>query len=559
MRTPSWSRLRAYRTLAEFWSRRNVPRSIGSKRSSVSSANSSASCSASKVLDGRGGYLVPELRIFAGMVLAIAGASCAVNAKAADITPIQAPPAPAATAPEHCADAWSFIATHCQLTWQGIAVYGTIDAGVGWQSHGAPFDPRSAVGASYLIQKQNRSPLGSLAPNGLSNSTIGIKGTEPIGGNFSVLFALDAGFDPYSLRLSNGPGSIAANAGTPQNRQTAYSDSSRAGQWFNGLGYVGLSSPTYGTLTVFRQNSLTLDAVFDYDPFGASYAFSPIGFQGITCGGGNTENCRHSTALKYRLNADGFRLAALWQFGGYAQNNASNGAYQFQAGADIPTWRNDVLSVDAIYSYVRDSVSLALAPGSNTASGVPISPFSPQALTATISNNSAAMLVAKYKTGPLKLYAGYEHIRYAKPTDPETSFTDIASKFLCQHCEVFDNTNINNAAFGVNGLGNKTLQVIWFGNKYAVAEDLDVIAAYYHYIQNSYFGTLAGGPAPCSGREHPQCAGTFDAISAAIDWRFAAKWDLYFGVMFSQVSGGLASGFFQRNNIDPTVGLRFRF
>ena len=220
---------------------------------------------------------------------------------------------------------------------------------------------------------------------------------------------LDAGFDPYSLRLSNGPGSIAANAGTPQNRQTAYSDSSRAGQWFNGQGYVGVSSPTYGTLTVFRQNSLTLDAVFDYDPFGASYAFSPIGFQGITCGGGNTENCRYSTALKYRVKAGDFRSAALWQFGGYAQNNASNGAYQFQAGADISTWNNDVLSVDAIYSHVRDSVSLALAPGSNAASGVPVSPFSPQALTATISDNSAVMLVSKYTTRPLKLYAGRTH------------------------------------------------------------------------------------------------------------------------------------------------------
>jgi len=135
----------------------------------------------------------------------------------------------------------------------------------------------------------------------LTNSFIGIKGTEPIGGNVSVVFALDAGFDPYSLRFSNGPGSIAANAGIPQNLATAYSDSSRAGQWFNGQGYVGLSSPTYGALTVFRQNSLTLDAVFDYDPFGASYGFSPIGFQGITCGGGNTENCRNSTSLKYRL------------------------------------------------------------------------------------------------------------------------------------------------------------------------------------------------------------------------------------------------------------------
>jgi predicted porin len=179
----------------------------------------------------------------------------------------------------------------------------------------------------------NRSSRWTLAPNALSTSTIGIKGTEPIGGNISLIFAVDAGFDPYSFRLSNGPGSLAANAGVPLNQQTADRDSSRAGQWYNGEGYVGVNSPTYGTLTVFRQNVLTLDAVYDYDPLSGSYAFSPI--KGVSCGGGNTENCRHSTSLKYRIGLGHFRAAALWQFGGYAQNNASNGAYQFQIGADI--------------------------------------------------------------------------------------------------------------------------------------------------------------------------------------------------------------------------------
>jgi hypothetical protein len=154
-----------------------------------------------------------QLRIFTGIVLVVAGASWTADAWAADSQPPKAAPAAAASTPTPCTDAWSFVATDCTLTWHGITVYGTVDAGFGWQSHGAPWDSRSAVGASYLIQKQNRGPRCSLAPNGLSNSTIGIKGTEPIGGNFSFVFALDAGFDPYSLRFSDGPGSIAANAG----------------------------------------------------------------------------------------------------------------------------------------------------------------------------------------------------------------------------------------------------------------------------------------------------------------------------------------------------------
>ena len=489
-------------------------------------------------------------------MLAAAGASCGLDARAADIIPATTS-ATAASAPKSCTSLWDFIATNCELTWQGITIYGTIDVGGGWQSHGAPFDPQSAGGASYRIRRMNRSPLWGLAPNALSQSTIGIKGTEPIGGNFSFAFAVDAGFDPYSFRLSNGPGSAAANTGVPLNQQTAWADSSRAGQWYNGQGYLGVSSPTFGTLTVFRQNSLTYDGVVDYDPMGSSRAFSPI--QGMTGGVGNTEDTRYSTSLKYRVNVGQYRVVALWQFGGYAQNNAANGAYQFQAGADIPTSGEGVLSVDAIYSYVKDAVSTSLGPGSNDANGVPIPPFLPQTLTVRISDNSSVMLLAKYAIGPLKLYGGYERVRFAAPSDPQTAFTNIAGTFLCEGCAAINNTDINNTAFGVDGRGNRIRQILWTGAKYAVTDKLDVIAAYYHYSQNSYFGTATGGPAPCSGSEHSQCAGTFNAISGVIDWLFAPKWDLYLGIMSTQVNGGLANGYLQRNNIATTAGLRFRF
>ena len=493
----------------------------------------------------RQGAAMTKLGIFAATILAATGA--ASGAWAAD-----------ASAPKTCSGVWDFIGTDCQLTWYGITLYGVIDAGYGYQTHAAPLDPRSPPGASYLVQKTNRGPRWDLAPNGLQNSYIGIKGTEPIGWNTSVVFALDAGFDPYSLKLSSGPGSAAHNAGIPQNQQTAWADSSRAGQWYNGNGYVGISSPSYGTLTVFRQNSLTYDGVLEYDPMGGSYAFSPIGWQGITCGGGNTENCRHTTSLKYRLTVGQARVAAIWQFGGYGQNNASNGAYQVGVGGDIPNLANGVLSVDAIYSYVRDSVGLADAPGTTDVNGTPIPPFLPQALTATISDNRAVMLLARYTNGPLKLYAGYEQIKYSAPSDPQTAFTDIAGDFVCLGCIAFNNTNINNTAFGANGLADRIMQIAWTGVKYAVTNQLDVIAAYYHYNQNSFFGTAAGA-APCSGAEHSQCAGTLNAISGVIDWRFAPKWDVYLGVMRSQFNGGLANAFFENNNVATTAGLRFRY
>ena len=102
-----------------------------------------------------------KLSICAAFLLAAVGGSCTVDAWAADDMPTRAPSAttPSAVAPHTCNDPVDFFTTNCPLTWYGITLYGIVDTGVGWQSHGAPFDPKSAVGSSYLIQKQNRGSL----------------------------------------------------------------------------------------------------------------------------------------------------------------------------------------------------------------------------------------------------------------------------------------------------------------------------------------------------------------------------------------------------------------
>jgi|HubBroStandDraft_3_1064219.scaffolds.fasta_scaffold24931_2 predicted porin len=502
--------------------------------------------------------------ISALLIAAPLGAATAAD-MATKAPPPAAAPAPP-TPPVPCGSLWDFVTTACPLTWYGITVYGTVDVGGGWQSHGTPFGRAAVPGQEYLIQKNSNRSLWGLAPNAMSNSNIGIKGTEQIAPGWSFVFDLEAGFDPYSLNFSNGPGSVAQNAGVPLISQDANADSSRAGQWYNSVGYLGVSSPTYGTLTVFRQNALTLDGVLAYDPMGGSYAFSPIGWQGTTCGVGDTEDCRFSTAAKYRVNVGMFRAAALWQFGGYGQNNAADGAYQAQLGADIHNVANGTLSVDAIYSYVRDAVAVSLTGNPTNADGMPIAPFTPQFLTATISNDTSVMALAKYSHGPLNLYGGYEWIQYAPPSDPQTMFTDIAGDtitgLVASSASPNGMTAINNIAYTAGCAAatvchDKILQVAWAGAKYAVTDKLDVIGGYYHYSQNNFFAT--GPNVGCASSAHSQCSGTFDAVSTVIDWRFAPKWDTYIGVMFSQVNGGLANGYLQRNNVDPTAGLRFRF
>ena len=92
--------------------------------------------------------------------------------------------------------------------------------------------------------------------------------------------------------------------------------------------------------------------------------------------------------------------------------------------------------------------------------------------------------------------------------------------------------------------------------KYAITKNLDVVGAYYHYTQPQFAAT---GANVCTTGAQSGCFGTMDAYSAMIDWRFLPKWDTYFGFMFSQVNGGMATGYQVRNNFDPTVGVRFRF
>lgn len=485
--------------------------------------------------------------VFAAVVFGYAADGALAHADDSIVT--KAPPAAAATqtatsnTPASCDSFSDFITTNCTLTWNGITVYGVIDTGVSWQDHTAPLNAFSSSGVNYLIQKNSNRSLWLPAPNGMSQSNIGIKGSEPLGSGWSAIFDLEAGFDPYSLELVNGPYSVTQNAGVPLTSQNSYGDSSRAGQMYNALGYLGISSPNYGTLTIFRQNTLTLDGIAAYDPMAGSYAFSAIGYSGTTCGVGDTEDCRFSTSVKYRVNIGQFRFAALWQFGGYDLGNASTGAYQLEAGGDITGLANGTLSLDAIGSYVRDAVSLGLS-GNPTINGTPIPPFLPQTLTATISDDSSVMLLGRYTNGSIKLYAGFEWIQYAPPSGTLGPFTDIAGGFV---------TAVNTSAFDFH---DKILQVSWAGVSYSVTKDVNVIGAYYRYDQNSYGGGASSG---CSTAAFATCSGTFDTVSAAVDWKFAAKYDAYAGLMYSQVNYGLANGYFRRNNIDPTVGVRFRF
>ncbi len=238
--------------------------STRSPRSSTTATNRQPDAYAGGTNDFRPGTS-GGLALSPGGSTAGAGAPTVQESRTAGVAPSSAaiggtPPIPSANA----------------LTYKGITLYGGLDIGVAYQSHGTPLSGTYGAGLEYLISKNSNRSLVSLAPNGLSYSNIGLKGVEPLLPGLDAVFNVQTTFNPISGQLSNGLGSIVQNNGVPLNRQTTFGDSSRDGQAFNSIVYAGLSSPRLGTLTFGRQNAFTLDGVIAYDPLFAGSAFSVV-------------------------------------------------------------------------------------------------------------------------------------------------------------------------------------------------------------------------------------------------------------------------------------------
>src|SRR3984957_131077 len=192
---------------------------------------------------------------------------------------------------------------------KGICLYGNIDMGVTYQNHGAPLSPLAVGPLDYVVSKNSNGSYFGVGPNQLSTSFIGLRGKQEIADGLYGVFNLQTQFDPASGQTSNGIGAIQANNGLSLAQQTGFSDSSKAGQMFNGAAYAGLSSPIYGTLTYGRQNALSSDLVTNYDAISGSNAWSVLTYQGASGGGGDTEKRIYDNSFEYRVDVGPVRFA----------------------------------------------------------------------------------------------------------------------------------------------------------------------------------------------------------------------------------------------------------
>jgi predicted porin len=437
--------------------------------------------------------------------------------------------------------------TDNSLTWHGVTLYGIIDIGLQYDSHSAPFSDYYPAGSADIVQKNSNNSVLGVTPSNLSQSRIGLQGKEALIGDWSGVFKLETFFNPQAGTLSDGLKSLVQNNGKALTAQNVNIDSSVAGQPFQ-QAFAGISSPTLGTLTFGRQNTVFADGVAKYDPQAVSQAFSVIGLSGTPAGAGATQDRRLDDSLKYMATFDAFHLGLQYKFANAsAQSYGAGGgsgeaytAFQAQLGGEFAG-----ASVDAYYVKTRDAVSASALNAADFALLPTLGYSASNSVAATVSDNTTYGIMGLYNFGAPTIYAGYEHINYADPSIAlPAGFNDIGGYVLAF---------VNNTAYAK---GDKVLEVYWAGVKYAVNENFNLIGAYYGYRQNSY---ASGANAGCSSNVSSACSGNLDAFSLSAIWHLTKRFDTYAGLMYSKVSDGLANGYLQTSNINPTVGVRFSF
>ena len=468
--------------------------------------------------------------------------------------------------------------TDCSLSWHGITVYGAYDVGLGWVSHGLPENAYNYEGES-LVNRNARGSRFVIAPNNLQQTGLGIRGKEEFLPGWSVVFNLSTGINPQSGRLGDMAQTNITNNGLPRASYSETGDGARAGQPFNDEFWAGVSSKEFGTLTFGRQRSLGTDTMLQYDPAGGSYDFSYIGYNGTMAGGGDTQDTRWDYALKYRYTYGPVHFGAMYKFvdgsgGCYSADpgwtaatctpeQAHNSAYGFNLGGEFRK-----LSADLVYQHYNQAISVLnplLGPQSltqpyqSTVNSINTNQITGDNLIdpnnteyGIVTDNSALMGALKYTWRKFKFYGGYEYIWQENPSNPLGIGATAQGGYRLSGVE---DDNLDSP---------KRVQIWWAGSKYAIDKKTDVTFAWYHQLQHDF-----RVPSTCSEAAgfRASCAGTLNEWSLYTDRHITKRFDLFAGITYSNVSGGLAIAiphgpgvpYNHTNNLAPVIGGRFAF
>jgi predicted porin len=429
------------------------------------------------------------------------------------------------------------------LTYKGITFYGNIDIGAQYQTHGASYnDDAPQTGLQQVIVKNSNHALIHYSQNGMSQSVLGVRGDINLGSDIALIFKLEPGVEPMDgFRWTNSVKSLAENDGVAIQDQTANFDTNRGGRIDNGEAFFGfekkVADDKFLTLTFGRVISVVSDKVSKYDFDSGAYAFSLISYQGIVSGGGDSEDLRLDSALKFTSQFGRYRISGLTQFSGRNSVFQPDGVYGSNRQLDLGyDWNR--LSTDVVYVGVRDGISATYLSAAQAAV------LPKDSLAATISDNTSYAVMSRYRVdraGRLRAFGGFNHIRYRNPLIPlKTGITTIGG---------FDLSVLTQNAYTVN----KILTASWLGAQYSITPRLSVSGGWYQFHQNSYSGN------GCSNNSSAQCSGSLNVMPILFAYELNKSVDLYGGSEGSFVTAGYSNGYLHTTDVTVAVGGRYHF
>jgi predicted porin len=257
-----------------------------------------------------------------------------------------------------------------------------------------------------------------------------------------------------------------------------------------------------------------------------------------------------------------YSASATWTAATCTPEQAHNSAYGFDLGAEYAKF-----SADVVFQHYNQAISVLnpllgpeslSSPYQSTTNRINTNPITGANLIGTnnteygiVTDNTAIMLAAKYALDPFKFFAGYEHIQQFNPSNPLGIGASAQGGYLLSGVE--DN-NLDSP---------KIVQIAWAGVRYAYDVKTDITLSAYHQWQNDF--RVPSACPPSSFRA--SCSGFLNEFSLYTDHHFTKRFDVFAGIAYSDVSGGLAIAiphgpgvpYLHDNNTAPTIGARFTF
>lgn len=357
-----------------------------------------------------------------------------------------------------------------------VTLYGILDEGINYVNNvqtaqaGAP---NGRTGASQWM----------MASSVMQGTRWGLRGSEDLGGGYKAIFVVESGFDVGTGKFQQG------------------------GTFFGRQSWVGISSNTWGSLTLGRQYDSIVDSI------GVMQAGS-YGMGAFADHPGDIDNVadveRVNNAIKYTSpNLRGLTLTGLYSPGGVAGSFGRNSIWSLGAHYDF-----SALSMAAGYMHIQNpnqsfwgNNSTGSTTGNNLGevSGVQSNPiFGGFASARTLDVFSAA---SQYTLGSLIVGGGYSNIRFENLNYGPSGTLSLTNPFGYTGNAVFNNYNLYTA--------------------YWISPAL-LLGASYNYLRG---GAIDG-----------KDSAAYQTINAGVDYFLSKRTDVYFTAAYMKASGVDSTG-----------------